>query len=282
MNAMNDYLLDNENDENTQDLDGHRDRIRRQILLEGLESLKPLQILEFLLYYALPRQDVEDVALQLMDRFGDLRTLFHASLDDFRQVEILGEGGAQWMDMLCRCMNRFAALTPRHSIVVDNQRRLLRQLRRLRRFVKAPCCMQLLTDRHGCLLLRKPVGFTLEWAQQDVLREAMEDVSSVNGKNAYLIVFTDDCRRHPGLYDRSRIADYAALMQRGGCQLQDVVFADEKDWVSMRRLNLMPDLHKRRLMRRYIAEDEMQALLDRELKIIIPNKEDYHDRSEPV
>ena len=49
---------------------GHRERLRRRALLEGAEALRPHELLELLLFYAVPRRDVNDLAHALDARFG--------------------------------------------------------------------------------------------------------------------------------------------------------------------------------------------------------------------
>ena len=54
--------------------DGRRERLRYRIMERGTDELKPHEVLEFLLYYAVPRQDVNDLAHALLEYFGSLRT----------------------------------------------------------------------------------------------------------------------------------------------------------------------------------------------------------------
>ena len=37
--------------------EGHRERLRKRFLLEGLETFEDHQVLELLLFYAIPRKD---------------------------------------------------------------------------------------------------------------------------------------------------------------------------------------------------------------------------------
>ena len=45
---------------------GHRARLRQKVRDQGLEALAPHEIMEFLLYYAIPRQDVNALADVIM------------------------------------------------------------------------------------------------------------------------------------------------------------------------------------------------------------------------
>ena len=42
--------------------DGHRDRLRKRFLTHGLDALQDHEVLELLLFYALPRKDTNDLA----------------------------------------------------------------------------------------------------------------------------------------------------------------------------------------------------------------------------
>ena len=50
--------------------DGHRDRKRQQFLTSGPDPFADHELLEVLLYYAVPRKDTNPIAHELINRFG--------------------------------------------------------------------------------------------------------------------------------------------------------------------------------------------------------------------
>ena len=52
--------------------EGHRARVKKRFLEEGLDHFSDIQALELLLFYALPRVDTNPIAHGLLDRFGSL------------------------------------------------------------------------------------------------------------------------------------------------------------------------------------------------------------------
>jgi DNA repair protein RadC len=67
---------------------GHRDRLRRRFLESGPGALADYEILELLLFAAIPRRDVKPLAKQLLARFGSLGGVLKA---DAQRLE--REGG---------------------------------------------------------------------------------------------------------------------------------------------------------------------------------------------
>jgi len=57
---------------------GHRQRLRERFIQKGPDSLQDYEILELLLFAALPRRDVKPLAKQLLESFGDLWSLLNA------------------------------------------------------------------------------------------------------------------------------------------------------------------------------------------------------------
>ena len=53
--------------------DGHRERMKRRFAEHGLDNFNDLNVLELLLFYALPRRDTNAVAHALLDRFGSVK-----------------------------------------------------------------------------------------------------------------------------------------------------------------------------------------------------------------
>ena len=52
--------------------DGHREHMRKRYLAGGLDPFADHEALELLLYYAIPRRDVNPIAHALMERYGSL------------------------------------------------------------------------------------------------------------------------------------------------------------------------------------------------------------------
>ena len=53
--------------------EGHRARLRARFEETGLAGFQPHEILEMLLFYAIPRRDTNELAHRLMDTFGSLQ-----------------------------------------------------------------------------------------------------------------------------------------------------------------------------------------------------------------
>ena len=73
---------------------GHRQRLRQRFLTSGLSEFSQLELLELLLTYAIPRQDVAPLARQLIDQFGDLSGVLAASHSDLVAIPGIGEHAA--------------------------------------------------------------------------------------------------------------------------------------------------------------------------------------------
>ncbi len=72
----------------------HRQRMRAKVLRAGLDSLSDHEVLEVLLYYALPRRDTNTLAHQLLEHYGSLAGVLDAAPRDLAKQPGLGENSA--------------------------------------------------------------------------------------------------------------------------------------------------------------------------------------------
>ena len=66
--------------------DGHRQRLKERFLTEGLDGFSEVQVLELLLFYAIPRKDTNPIAHALLDRFGSLSQVLEAPQEALCEV----------------------------------------------------------------------------------------------------------------------------------------------------------------------------------------------------
>ncbi|MEM1236561.1 MAG: DNA repair protein RadC [Pseudomonadota bacterium] len=69
----------------------HRARLRERFLAGGADALPNYELLELVLFRAIPRQDVKPLARALLDTFGDFNRVISATPDRLRTVKGVGD-----------------------------------------------------------------------------------------------------------------------------------------------------------------------------------------------
>lgn len=77
----------------------------------GLDGFSEHEVIEFLLFYSIPRANVNETAHRLVEKFGSLRGVLNASYEELLSVEGIGENTATLI--------RFAAELSRRYMLSD-------------------------------------------------------------------------------------------------------------------------------------------------------------------
>ena len=68
----------------------HRERVKQRFRREGLDNFDQLHVLELLLFFGIPQGDVNPLAHRLIDRFGSLRQVLEAPVEELEKVSGVG------------------------------------------------------------------------------------------------------------------------------------------------------------------------------------------------
>lgn len=78
----------------------HRQRLKAKFLKGGLELFDPHEVLELLLFHALPQQDTNEIAHRLINRFGSLSAALDATYDELITVKGIKESSATLLKLI--------------------------------------------------------------------------------------------------------------------------------------------------------------------------------------
>jgi DNA repair protein RadC len=85
---------------------GHRDRLRQRFVQAGSDALHDYEMLELLLFRAIPRRDVKPLAKELIERFGSFAEVIAAPIERLKEVEGLGEAAITDLKIVQAAANR--------------------------------------------------------------------------------------------------------------------------------------------------------------------------------
>ena len=71
---------------------GHRDRLRERFLLGGADTLPDYELMELVLFAAIPRRDVKPLAKALLAKFGSFAEIIAAPRERLLETDGIGEG----------------------------------------------------------------------------------------------------------------------------------------------------------------------------------------------
>ena len=87
--------------------DGHRARLKDQFAKGGLDALPDVNVLELLLFYTIPRRDVNPIAHELLSRFGSLSGVMEAPIEVLCQVPGISESTAMHLHLIPQAARRY-------------------------------------------------------------------------------------------------------------------------------------------------------------------------------
>lgn len=85
----------------------HRRRMRDRVDKDTLDSLQLHELFEILLYYTHKRQDTNEIAHRLLDRFPTLSRIMSASMDELCTVRGIGEQSARLIRLVAQLTKRY-------------------------------------------------------------------------------------------------------------------------------------------------------------------------------
>jgi DNA repair protein RadC len=85
---------------------GHRERLRQRFLQGGSDALHDYEMLELILFRAIPRGDVKPLAKQLLAKFGSFSEVIAAPVERLKEVRGLGEASITELKIVQAAANR--------------------------------------------------------------------------------------------------------------------------------------------------------------------------------
>lgn len=104
---------------------GHRERLRERFLQGGETALADHELLELILFYAIPRKDTKPLAKILLQSFGSIGGVLSARADDLAAVGGLSENSAALLKVIHSAATRMGQKQLLKQPVLSNWEQLL-------------------------------------------------------------------------------------------------------------------------------------------------------------
>ena len=213
--------------------DGHREKMRQRFMTGGLDAFADHEILELLLYYAIPRRDTNPIAHALMERYGSLPAVLAAPMEDLKRTEGIGESAAVLLHLVPQVCRRARLAQVGEDQVLNSSERAGAYLLECFDGESREVIYQLCLDRKGKLLACKRLGEgSVASADLDVRR--LVENAILTGAGAVILA-----HNHPSGVALPSDGDYTATMRVRaalnaiGIELADHIIVADGDFVSM-------------------------------------------------
>ncbi len=126
---------------------GHRQRLRQRFMKSGGDGLPDYELLELVLFPALPRRDTKPLAKALLKRFGSYAEVISAEAEELKSIPGIGEAAVIALKTVQAAAHRLA-----HDEIID--RPVLASWDKLLKYCKATMAYEK-TERFRVLFLNK-------------------------------------------------------------------------------------------------------------------------------
>lgn len=154
---------------------GHRERVKNSVIVNGFEALQPHQILEYLLFFSIPLKDTNELAHSLIERFGSFDNVLDANFNDLIAVKGMTKNAALFLHSLPEVFSIYqrSKQQPKKILNVENIIPYLRSLVQLKssEYLYVVC----LDSKNGIIYTEQLANgnTSLTFSTKDIVQTAM-------------------------------------------------------------------------------------------------------------
>ncbi len=108
---------------------GHRQRMRDKFFQQGIDAFQDHEILEMLLYYALPQRNTNDIAHGLIEHFGSFSSVLEADVEALVAQPYITENVAFLIKIMLPVYNRYIKSVTEQKKKFENTDEIVTYLR---------------------------------------------------------------------------------------------------------------------------------------------------------
>lgn len=218
---------------------GHRRRTKDEFVVKGLEGLPDHKVLELILFFAIPQGDVNPLAHRLVDQFGSLSGVFHATYDQLMSVPGVGPNTAVLLRLIpaagARYMKQTASFEGQIVSIWQLQEMMESYFFGLRDEAAYMVCM----DGKSKVLAVRKLGEGMVDSVQIVTRKVLETALACNASQVVLAHNHVSGIATPSNADVSTTLHLKGLLSAAGVTLLDHLIFAGGDMVSMAQSGLL-------------------------------------------
>lgn len=214
--------------------DGHRARKKEQFLQAGLDSFADHEVLELLLFYAIPRRDTNPTAHLLLQKFGSLEGVLNAHVEELKKVEGVGESAAILLSMVPDVMRRSLRASVKKEKILNTLDLCGKYFLSLLRHERKEMLYQACLDAKGKLIMCKKLSEGTADSAAFSVRQVVENALIAD---ASIVVLAHNHVSGVALPSESdRIVTYRVneALKAVDITLMDHLIISDNDYVSMK------------------------------------------------
>ncbi len=232
------------NAENKNVHEGHRQRVKERFLKHGLDSFTDIQLLETLLFYAVPKKDTNETAHFLINTFGSLKKVFEASYEDLTKVKGIGDNAASLIKFFQMASKKYLELAYK-----ETDEKIYNSPEKLKEY-----CMQLFLGEKKEMVYGVALDCDLAIIRKEALNTGVSDnvflsyrklTEFIHKNNTSRIVITHNHPNGSEMVSRSDIdatRDTAELLDQISVELVDHIVVGKTGATSMKEEQIAKDV----------------------------------------
>jgi DNA repair protein RadC len=218
---------------------GHRARLRERLLQAGSEAVADYELVELVLFRALPRRDVKPLAKALIARFGSFAEAIAAEPARLAEVEGMSQGAIAEFKIVEAGAKRFAKGVARKRLPVGSFSAVVDCCRTAMAFDAREEFRVLFLDRKNGLIADESQGLgTVDQTPvypREVVRRALE----LSATAVILVHNHPSGDPTPSSQDVTRTLDIIAIAQPLGVAVHDHIIVGRDGHASLKGLRLI-------------------------------------------
>lgn len=219
--------------------DGHRERLRKRFLAAGATGIADYELLELVLFRALPRGDVKPLAKLLIKRFGSYAEVLTAPPERLREIKGLGNAAITELKIIEAAAQQLVRGSIKTRPILSSWAAVADYCRAVMAFVAHEEFRVLFLDKRNTLIEDEVQGVgTVDHTPvypREVIKRALE-----LGATALILVHNHPSGDPtPSAADVSMTQQIVALAKPMGIEIHDHLVVGRSGCASLRKLRLM-------------------------------------------